>query len=107
MRMRLPTKLRWKRISCKIYCHCSTINIVSIGKSLQIAKAVRAAGFGATRSSGEGESGTVGLVRVVTLRRNTTQIVKLVTQADPKAFLTVEETRAVAHGFLERVSGRS
>ena len=85
----------------------STINIVSIGKSLQIAQAIRAAGFGATRSSGEGESGTVGLVRVVTRRRNTPQVVKVTMAADPKAFLTVEETRAVSHGFLENVSGRS
>jgi uncharacterized protein YebE (UPF0316 family) len=85
----------------------STLNIVSIGKSLQIAKAIRAAGFGATRSSGEGGTGTVGLIRVVSRRRNITQIVQLVMGADPKAFVTVEETRAVSHGFLERVSGRS
>jgi uncharacterized protein YebE (UPF0316 family) len=84
----------------------STINIVSIGKSLQIAKAVRAAGFGATRSSGEGGTGTVGLVRVVTRRRNMPHIVKLAMAADPKAFVTVEETRAVAHGYLDRVSRR-
>jgi uncharacterized protein YebE (UPF0316 family) len=85
----------------------STINIVSIGKSLQIAKAIRAAGFGATRSSGEGGTGTVGLVRVVSRRRNITQIVRVVMEADSKAFVTVEETRAVSHGFLEKVSERS
>lgn len=84
----------------------ATVNIVSIGKSIQIAQAIRAAGFGATRSSGEGGKGAVGLVRVVTRRKNISNIARLITQTDPKAFVTFEETRAVSHGFLERISGR-
>jgi len=84
----------------------ATINVVSIGKSIQIAKAVREAGFGATRSSGEGGSGTVGLIRVVTRRRNISRIAALVAQADPRAFVTVEETRAVSRGFMENIGGR-
>jgi uncharacterized protein YebE (UPF0316 family) len=94
------------RLEERLAAGYSTINIVSIGKSLQIAKAVRAAGFGATRSSGEGETGTVGLIRVVTRRRNTPQIVRVVMAADSKAFVTVEETRAVSQGFLERIRTR-
>jgi uncharacterized protein YebE (UPF0316 family) len=85
----------------------ATVHIVSIGHSHRIAKAIRDAGFGATRSSGEGETGTVGLVRVVTRRKNISQIVKLASNVDPDAFLTIEETRAVSHGFLEKVSGRN
>jgi uncharacterized protein YebE (UPF0316 family) len=84
----------------------STINIVSMGKSLPIANAIRAAGFGATRSSGEGGTGTVGLVRVVTRRRNSSEIFKLVMKVDSAAFVTVEETRAVAQGFLQKISGK-
>lgn len=84
----------------------ATINIVSIGKSLQIVEAVRQAGFGATRSSGEGTRGTVGLVRIVTRRRNVVRVNKIVLEVDPKAFVTVEETRAVAHGFLGRIEDR-
>jgi hypothetical protein len=34
-------------------------------------------------------------------------VVKVAMAADPRAFLTVEETRAVSHGFLEKISGRS
>lgn len=84
----------------------ATINIVSIGKSLQISNAIRAAGFGATRSSGEGSRGTVGLIRVVARRRHSARIVKIAHEADPKAFVTVEEPRSVAHGFLEDIGGQ-
>jgi len=93
-------------IEARLAAGYTTINIVSTGKSLQVAQAIRAAGFGATRSSGEGSSGTVGLIRVVARRRNTTQIVKIVHKADPKAFVTIEETRSVARGFLDDASGQ-
>ena len=78
----------------------ATVNVVSLGKSLPIAQAIREAGFGATRSSGEGTTGTVGLVRVVVQRRDAPQIIKLVLEIDSKAFVTVEETRSVSHGYL-------
>src|SRR5574341_444558 len=58
------------------------------------------AGFGATRSEGEGTSGTVGLVRVVARRTRIAQIRKVALEVDPKAFVTVEETRSVSQGFL-------
>ena len=78
----------------------STITIVSRGNSQQIAQAIREAGFGATRISGEGTSGTVGLVRIVVRRRDAPQITRIVLEVDPKAFVTVEETRSVWHGYL-------
>jgi uncharacterized protein YebE (UPF0316 family) len=78
----------------------ATVNIVSMGMSLSVAKAIREAGFGATRTSGEGSTGTVGLIFVVARRKNVPQIVQIATDADPKAFVTIEETRSVSRGFL-------
>jgi uncharacterized protein YebE (UPF0316 family) len=78
----------------------ATVNIVSMHNSLYIVEAIRKAGFGATRTSGEGASGTVGLVRSVVRRRDAVKVVKIVKDSDPRAFVTVEETRAVTHGFL-------
>ncbi len=78
----------------------ATVDIISMGKSLPIAEAIRAAGFGATRSSGEGSSGTVGLVRAVVRRRDVPQILAIVQEVDPRAFVTVEEVRSVSRGFL-------
>jgi uncharacterized protein YebE (UPF0316 family) len=78
----------------------ATVNIISMGKSLPVAEAIRAAGFGATRSAGEGNTGTVGLVRVVVKRRDAAQIMDIAQEIDPRSFVTVEEVRNVARGFL-------
>ena len=77
-----------------------SVHIVSMAKSLPIAEAVRAAGFGATRTSGEGARGTVGVVRAVVNRRDAAKIVELVEHIDPKAFVTVEQTRSISRGFI-------
>jgi uncharacterized protein YebE (UPF0316 family) len=78
----------------------ATVNIVSRGKSLPVAEAIRAAGFGATRSAGEGDTGTVGLVRVVVKRRDAARIMDIAQEIDPRSFVTVEEVRNVARGYL-------
>lgn len=78
----------------------ATIHIVSVARSLPIADAIRDAGFGAMRTAGEGVAGTVGLVRVVVNRRDAARIAALAQSIDPKAFVTVEETRSVFRGFL-------
>jgi uncharacterized protein YebE (UPF0316 family) len=78
----------------------ATVNIVSMGKSLPVAEAIRVAGFGATRSAGEGNTGTVGIVRVVVKRRDAAQVMDIAQEVDPRSFVTVEEVRNVARGFL-------
>lgn len=78
----------------------ATVNIVSMNRSLPIVDAIRKAGFGATRTAGEGASGTVGLVRAVVNRRDAPRIVALVENIDSKAFVTVEETRRISRGFV-------
>jgi uncharacterized protein YebE (UPF0316 family) len=78
----------------------ASVNIVSRGHSLPVAEAIREAGYGATRSSGEGTSGTVGLVRAVVPRRAAAKIVELASSIDQKAFITVEEPRQVTRGFM-------
>lgn len=78
----------------------ASVNIISMGKSLPIVEAIREAGFGATRTSGEGGSGTVGLVFIVARRKDVPQIASIATEIDPKAFVTVEEARSVSRGYL-------
>ena len=78
----------------------ATVNVVSRGKSLPIVESIREAGFGATRSSGEGTTGTVGLIRTVVHRKDAPRIAKIAEEIDPNAFVTIEETRTVRHGFL-------
>ncbi len=83
----------------------ATVTVISMTRSLPVVEAIREAGYGATRTSGEGSSGTVGLVWVVVRRRDVARVVQIATQVDPKAFVTVEETRSVSRGFLRE--GRS
>ena len=78
-----------------------TLTIISTKKSRQISEKLREEGFGATYIKGEGSSGTVGIVRAVLRRRKHADVFALILGVDPKAFVTVEETRSVAHGFLE------
>lgn len=78
----------------------ASVHIVSMTKSLAIVEAIRAAGFGATRSPGEGGRGAVGLIFVVVRRRDIDQVLQIADEIDPKAFVTVDETRTVSRGFL-------
>jgi uncharacterized protein YebE (UPF0316 family) len=78
----------------------ASVNIISMAKSLPIVEAIREAGFGATRTSGEGGTGTVGLVFVVARRRDIRQIADIATSIDPKAFVTIEEARSVSRGYM-------
>ena len=66
----------------------------------RVIEAIRDAGFGATRTSGEGQQGTHGLVWVVVRRKQAKLITQIAIGIDPKAFVTVNETRTVSQGFL-------
>ena len=77
-----------------------TVNIVSAHDAHRIAEAVRESGFGATEGWGQGAGGMVGSVRVVVQRRDVKPVVDVVSRVDPGAFITLDETRAVSHGFV-------
>ena len=77
-----------------------TVSITSPHMGHQIAEAVREAGFGATESWGQGAEGLVGMVRAVVQRRDVPQVIECVNAIDEKAFVTLDETRAVSHGYL-------
>ncbi len=79
----------------------AAVNIVSMNKSLPVAEEIRKAGFGATRTAGEGNTGTVGMIWVVVRRRDVAQVVSIATGVDPNAFVTVEEARSVMRGFIQ------
>lgn len=74
----------------------------------EIAVAVREAGFGATESFGQGVDGQVGTVAIAASHHQVSQVVKIIQTVDPKAFVMMEELRAVSRGFFRLLhSGRS
>lgn len=72
----------------------------------QVAGLLHDAGFGVTSVDGEGANGPVKLVYTVVKRKNLPDVIELIHQANPKAFLTVEEARSVAEGIFPNVSKR-
>jgi uncharacterized protein YebE (UPF0316 family) len=78
----------------------ATVSVISRYKGQNLAEAVREAGYGATVEWGQGRAGTVGVVRITVRRREVSSVVELADQADPDAFVTVEEARSIRRGYL-------
>jgi len=92
-------------LEARFVTNFATINIVSARCAHEIAERVRQAGFGATEMAGQGGSGQVGSVRIVVKHQDVQRVLDCVNEVDARAFITLDETRAVRHGYLP--DGRS
>ena len=70
----------------------------------QIAASLHDAGYGVTTVAGQGSNGPVQLIYTVIQRKDLTEVTGLIHQANPKAFMTVEEARAVQEGIFPHSS---
>jgi len=73
--------------------------IISSTRGAAIAEQIRAAGFAVTELSARGRDGTVNVLQVNIRRKETSNLETIVLEADPEAFVTVEEVRPVRRGF--------
>ena len=80
----------------------SQVRIVSQHGGVEIAEALRDRGFGVTEVPGYGRDGGVEIVHSVVQRQHLGEVVRIVDQWDPKAFVTVEEPRILRGGLLAR-----
>lgn len=78
----------------------ATVRVVSPGKSHEVAEAIRQAGHGATEGRARGKDGLVGTVKTVVRRREVETVCAIIHRVAPDAFVTIEETRKVEHGYL-------
>jgi uncharacterized protein YebE (UPF0316 family) len=78
----------------------ATVRVISPGKGHQIAEAIREAGHGATEDRERGKDGFVGTITTVVRRREVSAVCAIIYQVAPDAFVTIEETRRVAHGYM-------
>lgn len=78
----------------------ATIHVISHDHGHEIAKALREAGYGATESRAHGKDGYVAAVQTVVRRRDIVDASAVIGQTAPDAFVTIEETRRVEHGYL-------
>jgi uncharacterized protein YebE (UPF0316 family) len=75
------------------------LNIISPRLGSAIAEHLREQGYGVTEIPARGKDGTVNLLYVNVLRRQTDKARKLVNEIDPDAFITAEDIRPVRRGF--------
>ncbi|WMW64617.1 DUF5698 domain-containing protein [Nitratidesulfovibrio liaohensis] len=74
------------------------VNIVTPNGE-DMARAIRDAGFGATGLTGAGGSSDVDMIRVVSPRRRSRELLALCREQCPGCFATVEDVRCVRGGF--------
>lgn len=84
----------------KIAYGMATVRVMSQHGGVEIAEALRERGFGVTEFAGQGKEGRVEVVYAVLRRRDLPVVFDQVGIWDPKAFVTVEEPRAIHRGWM-------
>jgi uncharacterized protein YebE (UPF0316 family) len=82
-----------------------TATIITQSRGHDVAAALREQGYGVTETLGEGRDGTVTMLRSVLLQRDVPQLLKVVRQVHPDAFVSVEEARAIHKGWVRAARG--
>ena len=87
-------------IEQKIAYGVATVRVVSTRAGIEIAEALRLAGYGVTEFPGFGRDGAVEILNSVVLRRHIADVLRIVTQYDGDAFVTVEEPKVLRGGMI-------
>lgn len=78
----------------------TNVRIISRYKAQNIVDKIHQSGYGATVGWGHGRGGTVGMIVAVVRRKELDEICAIAETADPNAFITIEDTRAVRRGYM-------
>jgi uncharacterized protein YebE (UPF0316 family) len=76
------------------------VNIITRNGGHEMALRLREMGHGVTEIHGEGGTGEVTMLSSVVLRVHVPEVLKFVYKEQPQAFVTLEETRSMQHGWL-------
>ncbi|HEX8914069.1 MAG TPA: DUF5698 domain-containing protein [Humisphaera sp.] len=79
--------------------------VISKHKSREVSDALRSAGFGLTEVCGHGRSMDVLVLFVVHQRKRSPQMLRVVAEADPEAFVTIESVTVARGGYVPHVAG--
>jgi uncharacterized protein YebE (UPF0316 family) len=74
--------------------------IYSTARGAAIATALRAQGHAATEFTAQGKDGTVAVVNCAVARKAIPTVRAIIEQADPHAFITVDEVRPLSRGYF-------
>lgn len=75
--------------------------IVSLKKAGEIADLLRKRNFGVTKLPGEGSSGNVSILMILTLRKRQKELMKLVDHLDHTAFISINSATP-SRGYMQR-----
>jgi len=78
----------------------ATVRVVSKHAGVEIAEALRAKGYGVTEFPGFGRDGAVEILNSVVHRSHLNDLLAIIVQWDPEAFVTVEEPKVLRGGSL-------
>ncbi len=73
--------------------------IISSNRGAVVASQLRQHGFAVTEIPARGQNGTVTMLQTNVKRKDMGNIEKIVLEADPAAFVTLDETRPVRRGY--------
>jgi uncharacterized protein YebE (UPF0316 family) len=76
------------------------VNIITRSAGHDMALRLREIGHGVTEIHGEGGTGEVTMLSSIVLRVHVPEVLKAIYALQPKAFVTLEETRSMQHGWL-------
>jgi uncharacterized protein YebE (UPF0316 family) len=80
----------------------ATVRVVSRQGGVEIAEALRTRGYGVTEFGGQGRDGRVEILNSVVQRQDLEEVMRIVDQWDPNAFVTVEEPKLLRGGSVAR-----
>ena len=80
----------------------AAVRIISRHGGVEIAEALRDCGYGVTESGGYGREGNVEIVTSVVQRAHMAEVLQIIDQFDPQAFVTVEEPKILRGGSFAR-----
>ena len=80
----------------------ATVRVVSRQGGVEIADALRKRGYGVTEFGGQGRDGRVEILNSVVQRQDLEEVMRIVEQWDPSAFVTVEEPKLMRGGSVAR-----
>ncbi len=85
-------------IENKLAIGLAEVSIVSMGKGMEIAEALRGDGYGATEFLGAGHSKIVDMVKAVVRRKEVPSVIATTSTIDDEAFITVQDMQRAYRG---------
>ncbi len=83
----------------------ATVQIISVGKEDELRERLLSSGFPLTSLEARGREGPRTIYQIVIPRRGLSRLLRSIDQVDPRAFVTILETRGVRRGVENAPSG--